>query len=157
MKKNNEWLRNEINELPIMFAGFSVLKQREEFAVIKDDVLELIDQLDEPEVKQLEQAIIELETKYEDEIIQLERELKKSDNKIESLEYELFLEKTGGSKNSFYWFTAKKTPLVVDVSYLSYEDTLYGFKGVPNYQFIENHDLRFVTNCPLDDLIERYK
>ncbi len=66
-------------------------------------------------------------------------------------------EKTKDSKNSFYWFTAKKTPLVVDVSYLSYEDTLYGFKGVPNYHFIEKHDLRFVTNCPLDDLIEQYR
>ena len=66
-------------------------------------------------------------------------------------------EKTKDSKNSFYWFTAKRTPLVVDVSYLSYEDTLYGFKGVPNYRFIEKHDLRFVTHCPLDDLIEQYR
>ena len=50
MKKNKEWLRNEVNELPLRFLGFSMLKQREEFTVSKDDVLELIDQLDEPEV-----------------------------------------------------------------------------------------------------------
>ena len=49
MKKNKEWLRNEVNELPLRFLGFSMLKQREEFTVSKDDVLELIDQLDEPE------------------------------------------------------------------------------------------------------------
>ena len=93
---------------------------------------------------------MELEPQYEDEIITLE-------NKISELEYELLLEKNKESKNSFYWFTAKKTPLVADVSYLSYEDTFYGFKGVPNYRFIENHDLRFITNCSLDDLIEQYK
>ena len=50
MKKNKEWLRNEVNELPLRFLGFSMLKQREEFTVSKDDVLELIDQLDEPKV-----------------------------------------------------------------------------------------------------------
>ena len=50
MKKDIAWLKNEINELPLRFIGFSMLKQREEFTVSKDDVLELIDQLDEPEV-----------------------------------------------------------------------------------------------------------
>ena len=50
MKKNIEWLKKEVNELPLRFLGFSMLKQREEFTVSKDDVLELIDQLDEPEV-----------------------------------------------------------------------------------------------------------
>ena len=50
MKKDIEWLKNEVNELPLRFLGFSMLKQREEFTVSKDDVLELIDQLDEPEV-----------------------------------------------------------------------------------------------------------
>lgn len=49
MKKNIAWLKNEVNELPLRFLGFSMLKQREEFTVSKDDVLELIDQLDEPE------------------------------------------------------------------------------------------------------------
>ena len=47
--KDIEWLKNEVNELPLRFLGFSMLKQREEFTVSKDDVLELIDQLDEPE------------------------------------------------------------------------------------------------------------
>ena len=50
MKKDIEWLKNEVNELPLRFLGFSMLKQREEFTVVKDDVLELINQLDEPEV-----------------------------------------------------------------------------------------------------------
>ena len=50
MKKDVDWLKNEVNELPIRFIGFSMLKQREEFTVSKDDVLELINQLDEPEV-----------------------------------------------------------------------------------------------------------
>ena len=36
-------------ELPLRYLGFSMLKQREEFTVSKDDVLELINQLDEPE------------------------------------------------------------------------------------------------------------
>lgn len=46
--KNIEWLKDEVNELPLKPLGFSVLKQRVEFAVNKDDVLDLIDQLDEP-------------------------------------------------------------------------------------------------------------
>lgn len=50
MKKDIEWLKKEVNELPLRFLGFSMLKQREEFTVSKDDVLELINQLDEPEV-----------------------------------------------------------------------------------------------------------
>ena len=48
MKKDIEWLKNEVNKLPLRFLGFSMLKQRGEFTVSKDDVLELIDQLDEP-------------------------------------------------------------------------------------------------------------
>ena len=56
MKKDKEWLRNEVNELPLRFLGFSMLKQREEFTVSKDDVLELIDQLDEPEVPEQEEV-----------------------------------------------------------------------------------------------------
>src|SRR5699024_2527763 len=38
--------------------GFSMLKQQEEFAVSKDDVLELINQLDEPEVLPQELPVI---------------------------------------------------------------------------------------------------
>ena len=53
MKKDIEWLKNEVNELPLRFLGFSMLKQREEFTVSKDDVLELINQLDEPEPKNI--------------------------------------------------------------------------------------------------------
>ena len=59
--------------------------------------------------------------------------------------------------NQFYWFTAKKIPTIVDVSYLSNEDTLYGFKQTPNYHFIEHHDLRFITHSTLDELIEQFR
>ena len=59
--------------------------------------------------------------------------------------------------NQFYWFTAKKVPLVVDVTYMTNENTLYGFKQKPNYKFIEHHDLRFITNSTLDDLIEQFR
>ena len=58
MKKDKEWLKNEVNKLPLRFLGFSMLKQREEFTVSKDDVLELIDQLDEPEVLSQELPVI---------------------------------------------------------------------------------------------------
>ena len=58
--------------------------------------------------------------------------------------------------NQFYWFTAKKTPLVTDVSYMSKDNHFYGFKQTPNYNFIEYHDLRFVTHSTLDDLIEQF-
>ena len=60
------------------------------------------------------------------------------------------------SKNSFYWFTAKKRP-PAHIVYSNRDNQFYGFNEVPQYKFIEHHDLRFVTNCPLDDLIEQYK
>ena len=59
--------------------------------------------------------------------------------------------------NQFYWFTAKKRPLIVDVNYMSNENDLYGFKQTPNYHFIEHHDLRFITHATLDDIIEQYR
>lgn len=46
--KNTEWLKNEFNKLPFIHFGFSVLKQREEFVVKKDDVVEIINQLEDP-------------------------------------------------------------------------------------------------------------
>ena len=58
--------------------------------------------------------------------------------------------------NQFYWFTAKTTPLLTDVSYMSKDKHLYGFKQPPKYNFIEYHDLRFVMNCSLDDVIEQF-
>lgn len=117
---------------------------------------------------ELEQEIIELEKELNslnsyilDLHINYDEEIKTLDNKITDLEYELFMEKTREPKNKFYWFTAKKIPLIVDISY-SYtnnenENDFYGFKQVPNYHFIEKHDLRFITNCSLDDLIEQFK
>lgn len=59
--------------------------------------------------------------------------------------------------NQFYWFTAKKTPLVADVSYTSNENDLYGFKQAPDYPFIEYHDLRFITHATLDDITEQFR
>ena len=78
MKKDIEWLREEVNELPLRFLGFSVLKQREEFTVSKDDVLELINQLDEPEVLSQEwieehkETIFDLDEDFETEFIKIE-------------------------------------------------------------------------------------
>ena len=108
------------------------------------------------ELSDLETYIMELETHCEDEITSLEIELKKSDNKIIDLEYELFLEKTRDSKHKFYWFTAKKRPLHADVSYMSKENHFYGFEQTPNYYFIKLDDLRFITHCSLDDVIEQF-
>ena len=59
--------------------------------------------------------------------------------------------------NQFYWFTAKKTPFIEDVSYRSKENHFYGFKEVPDYDFIEFHDLRFITHATLDELIEEFR
>lgn len=129
MKKNIEWLKEEVGELPCVDTVFnSDGSSYIDSAVPVMAVYDLLDQLDESEAK-----------------------------KIIDLEYELFLEKTKNSKNSFYWFTAKRTPLITDISYMSKDNHFYGFKEVPNYHFIEKHDLRFITNCPLDDLIEQYK
>ena len=121
-------------------------------------------------IEELEQRIIELETELGEQysyIAELEEELFKLnsnnmelqityDEEIKSLQYELFIEKTKDSEHKFYWFTAKKTPLIVDVSYMGKEKHLYGFKQVPNYSFIEHHDLRFITNCSLDVLFEQF-
>ena len=106
----------------------------------------------EDEVKSLK---IELE-KSEHEITELEKELRKRHSKIADLEYELFLEKTRDSKHRFYWFTAK-IPVIADVSYTNNENDFYGFKQPPKYSVIEQHDLRFITNCSLDDLVEQYR
>lgn len=110
----------------------------------------------ENELKILDSHIRGLEKDWDQEVHSLENELKKSDNRILDLEHELYIEKTRGTKHKFFWFTAKKTPLITDVSYLSNENTLYGFKQPPNYHFIEHHDLRFITHCSLDDLIEQF-
>ena len=88
VKKDIEWLRDEINELPLMFVGFSVLKQREEFAVDRDDVLELINQLDEPEVKQLERKIKELDS-FNDELIRDNNQFRNELDNQEVLSQEL--------------------------------------------------------------------
>lgn len=88
VKKDIEWLRNEINELPLIFVGFSVLKQREEFAVDRDDVLELINQLDEPEVKQLYKKISELDS-FNDELIRDNNQFRNTLDNQEVLSQEL--------------------------------------------------------------------
>ena len=97
-------------------------------------------------------------TKALQRIMTLENELKILDSYILELEteHELFLEKTNDSKHKFYWFTAKTTPLLTDVSYMSKDKHLYGFKQTPKYHFIEYHDLRFITHCSLDDVIEQF-
>lgn len=92
----------------------------------------------ENELKILDSYIMELQIAHDEEIKSLE------------------LEKTSGSKHNFYWFTAKTTPLLTDVSYMSKDKHLYGFKQPPKYNFIEYHDLRFVMNCSLDDVIEQF-
>ena len=111
----------------------------------------------ENELRILDSYIKNLQVYHEDEVKSLELELEKSKNKITELEYDLFLEKMDDSKHKFYWFTAKKTPLVSDLSYTNGENDFYGFKQVPKYELIETHDLRFITNCSLDDLFEQYR
>ena len=109
--------------------------------------------------KELEQRIVELNNKIkelDDYNSKLIRDNNQLINEYKDLEYELFLEKTKDSDHKFYWFTTKKTPLVSDVSYTNNENDFYGFKQVPKYEFIEQHDLRFITNCSLDVLFEQF-
>ena len=167
MKKGIEWLKREIHKELESWYGV-------EGGIDGDGINEimlLINQFEESEVKRLDRKMKELES-YNDELIrdnnQLRNELDSLDSQfmglhtsydeqIKSLEYELFVEKTRDSTHKFYWFTAKKIPLIVDISYMSNENHFYGFKQVPNYSFIENHDLRFITNCSLDDLAEQFR
>lgn len=165
--KNIEWLKREIH------------KELEDWHGVEggidgdgiNEIMSLINQFEESKVKQLERKIKELDS-YNDELIrdnsQLRNELDSLDSQfmglhtsydeqIKSLEYDLFLEKTRGSKHKFYWFIANKIPFIADVSYLNNENTLFGFKDVPVYSTIENHDLRFITNCSLDDLVEQFR
>ena len=136
-----------------------------------NEIMSLINQHEESEIKRLDRKMKELES-YNDELVRDNNQFRDEldsldsqfmslhtsyDEQIKSLEYELFVEKTREPKNKFYWFTAKKTPLIVDISYMSNENHFYGFKQVPNYHFIENHDLRFITNCSLDDLAEQFR
>ena len=167
MKKDIEWLKREIyKELE---AWHGVEGGIDEDGI--NEIMLLINQFEESKVKQLERKIKELDS-YNDELIRDNNQFRDEldsldsqfmglhtsyDEQIKSLEYELFVEKTREPKNKFYWFTAKKTPLIVDISYMSDENHFYGFKQVPNYHYIENHDLRFITNCSLDDLIEQFR
>lgn len=179
--KNIEWLKREIHKELEDWHG--VEGGIDEYGI--NEIMLLINQLEESEVKRLERKIKELdsyndelirdnnqlrtelsdqyshnlkiEIGYDEEVKSLQLELEKRNNKISELEYDLFVEKTRDSKNRFYWFTAKKTPLITDISYMSNENHFYGFKQVPNYHFIESHDLRFVTNCSLDDLVEQFR
>ena len=126
---------------------------------------------EEPEVKRLERKIKELDS-YNDELIRDNNQLRSEldsldsqvmglhtsyDEQIKSLEYELFLEKTRDSKHKFYWFTSKITNTFSDVSFISKNIHYYGFKTVPDYEVIEVCDLRFITNCSLDDLVEQFR
>ena len=58
--------------------------------------------------------------------------------------------------NQFYWFTSKIRP-PSHVVYNNGETQFFGFRESPQYKFIEHHDLRFITHCSLDDLIEQFR
>ena len=111
----------------------------------------------ENELENLNSYIFELHINYDEQLKSLDSELYNKDKKINDLEHELFLEKTSDSKHKFYWFTTKKRPPISDVSYTNNENDFYGFKQVPKYELIEQHDLRFITNCSFDDIIEQYR
>ena len=118
-------------------------------------------------INELEEEIIELKQ----ESIELQNELQELDSytrnlqahcqeEIKSLEYQLFIEKgirKQPKRNQFYWFTANRRPIGVDVSYSNKENLLYGFKQPPKYNVIEYNDLRFITHCSLDELIEQFR
>lgn len=164
MTKDIEWLKEEIGKLPCVDAVFNsdgliyvdssvpVMPVYDLINEVEQGIVELVKELNE-----LDSQLLELETNYYEELSSFENELVQSDSKIKELEYDLFIEKTKDSEHKFYWFTAKRTPFVADVIYTDKEKHLYGFKQVPNYHFIEKHDLRFKTHSSLDDLIEELK
>ena len=128
----------------------TIIKLKHELSDLETYILEL-----EKELNKLDSYLTVLELNYSADLESLEIELEKSDNKIIDLEYELFLEKTKDSKHKFYWFTGKTRP-PAHVVYSNSETQLFGFNEPPQYKFIEHHDLRFITNCSLDDLIEQF-
>lgn len=64
MKTDKEWLKNEINALPLRPLGFSIETLREEYVLSKDEVLYLIDLLDEPQKPIIPQFVANYIEKY---------------------------------------------------------------------------------------------
>ena len=80
MKKDKDWLREQVGELNSTNAIFNESGvSRINTAVSIERVYDLIDQLDEPEVKQLERKIKELDS-YNDELIRDNNQLRNALN-----------------------------------------------------------------------------
>lgn len=172
VKKDIEWLKNEINELPLRFLGFSTLKQREEFTVDKDDVLSLIDQLDEPETHQLKDKIKELED-YNNELIRDNNQLRDEIDNQETLSQEWIGEHSNGPSRSQYIWTDDLKELLVpkqdereqlEVAYKDilergefwFDDKKYKVVEVEQKYYVMNNEKELLLSKNNDDEVITY-
>ena len=105
MKKDKEWLKEEVFELYVS-PDYETVAKTETIS----KVLELINQLDEPEVKQLDKKIKELES-YNDELIRDNNQLRITLDNQEVLSQE-WIENHSASADTISYYSKDNVPVV---------------------------------------------